>query len=386
MFKIFAVNPGSTSTKIALFEDEALVFSYSVEYDAGELNRYPTISDQLPYRMKNIREVLEREHVDLTGLSACVGRCGSVLPVEGGTYEVNDLMLEHSRVGINGVYHPAQLGGQIAGEFARQYGCPLYTVNPPAVDEFEPHTRLTGVKGILRESHLHALNLKETAIHHSRIQGTSYEACNYIVCHIGGGISVSAHRNGRMVDGNDIAKGLGPIAPTRCGTIPAAYLIEYIFQKLKERREENDGVEGAASCENESKNEFMKLCTRTGGVVDLLGTSDMKEVYRKAMDGSEKEALVWNAMVYSICKEIGAMAAVLEGQIDGILLSGGLVFNEDLVAQIRRRCGFLAPVYAYPGEFEMEAMANGVLRVLRGEEQAKVYTGVPVFDASKSLI
>ncbi len=376
MFKIFAVNPGSTSTKIALFEDETLVFSFTVEYDAGELNRYPTISDQLPYRMKNIVQVLEQEHVDLSGLSACVGRCGSVLPVEGGTYEVNDLMLEHSRVGINGVYHPAQLGGQIAGEFARQYGCPLYTVNPPEVDEFEPLTRLTGIKGILRESHLHALNLKETAIHHSMIRGTAYEACNYIVCHIGGGISVSAHRKGRMVDGNDIAKGLGPIAPTRCGTVPAGYLIEYIFRKLKE--EDVD----ITSCEAELK----KLCTRTGGVVDLLGTSDLKEVYRKAMEGSEKEALVWNAMIYSICKEIGAMAAVLEGQIDAILLSGGLVFNEDLVGQIRRRCGFLAPVYAYPGEFEMEAMANGVLRVLRGEEQAKTYTGVPVYDASASMV
>jgi len=376
MFKIFAVNPGSTSTKIALFEDEQLVFSYSVEYDAAELNRYPTISDQLPYRMKNIREVLEQEHVDLTGLSACVGRCGSVLPVEGGTYEVSDLMLEHSRVGINGVYHPAQLGGQIAGEFAKQYGCPLYTVNPPEVDEFEPQTRLTGIKGILRESHLHALNLKETAIHHSRLQGTSYEACNYIVCHIGGGISVSAHKKGRMVDGNDIAKGLGPIAPTRCGTIPAGYLIEYIFQKLKETKGD------VSACESELK----KLCTRTGGVVDLLGTSDMKDVYQKAKEGSEKEALVWNAMVYSICKEIGAMGIVLEGQIDGILLSGGLVFNEDLVAQIRRRCGFLAPVYAYPGEFEMEAMANGVLRVLRGEEKAKFYTGIPVFDASKNPV
>ena len=158
-----------------------------------------------------------------------------------------------------------------------------------------------------------------------------------------------------MIDGNDIAKGMGPIAPTRCGTIPAGYLIEYIFSHGK------------------TEDDYQKLCTRSGGIVDLLGTSNMKEVYEKVQAGSEKETLVWNAMIYSICKEIGAMGTVLMGKIDGILLSGGLAFNEDLIMQIKTRCGFLAPVYVYPGEFEMEAMAQGVLRVLRGEEKAKDY-------------
>ena len=363
MYKIFAVNPGSTSTKIALFEDEKKVFSYNVEYSASELDKYSTISDQLPYRMKNIREILKQEKIDLTGLSACVGRCGSVLPLEGGTYEVSDLMLEHSRVGINGVYHPAQLGCQIAGEFAKEYNCPLYTVNPPETDEFEPTTRITGIKGIYRESHLHALNLKETAIHHSQKAGKPYSKSNYIVCHLGGGISVSAHRKGKMIDGNDIAKGLGPIAPTRCGTIPTSYLIEYIFKSGK------------------SEAELQKLCTRTGGVVDLLGTSDMKEVHQRAKDGDAACRLVFDAMIYSICKEIGAMAAVLEGNVDGILISGGLAFNDELIEMIKKRCSFIAPVYVYPGEFEMEAMANGVLRVLKGEEKAKQYSGEPIFDA-----
>lgn len=368
MYKIFAVNPGSTSTKIALFEDEEMVFSYTVEYDSDKLAQYPTISAQLPYRLQNVREVLEKEGVDLTGLSACVGRCGSVLPVAGGTYEVSELMLEHSRTGINGVYHPAQLGGQIADVFAKEYGCPLYTVNPPEVDEFEDVARVTGIRGIVRESHLHALNLKETAIRHSSLHERRYDESSYIVCHIGGGISISAHKNGRMIDGNDIAKGMGPIAPTRCGTIPTGYLMEYIFTSGK------------------SKDELLRLCTRAGGMVDLLGTSDMKAVYEKAQNGSEKEALAWDAMKYTICKEIGAMAAVLEGEIDGILLSGGLVYNEDLVETIKRRCGFIAPVYAYPGEFEMEAMANGVLRVLRGVEEAKQYSGKPVVDVNHFLL
>ena len=368
MYKIFVVNPGSTSTKIALFKDEEQVFSFTVEYDAAELDRYPAISDQLPYRLKNIREVLKDHEADMEGLSACVGRCGSVLPVEGGTYIANDLMLEHSRIGINGVYHPAQLGGQIASVIAKEHHCPVYTVNPPEVDEFDTKARITGIKGIQRESHLHALNLKETAIRHSRLMGRRYEESNYIVCHIGGGISVSAHRKGRMVDGNDIAKGLGPIAPTRCGSIPAGYLMEYIFRSDKK------------------ETDLLKLCTRTGGVVDLLGTSDMKKVFELASEGNERERLVWDAMVYSICKEIGSMAAVLKGDVDGILLSGGLVYNESLVNEITESCRFIAPVYPYPGEFEMEAMANGVLRVLRGEEEARVYTGIPVFNAAESLL
>lgn len=356
MNKIFAVNPGSTSTKIALFEEEKNVFSYTVEYDAGELEKYETISDQLPYRLENIRQVLSDNNVDLSGLSACVGRCGSVLPVEGGTYEISALMLKHSRTAVNGVHHPAQLGGQIASVFAKEYGCPVYTVNPPEVDEFEEVARVTGIKEIRRESHLHALNLKETAIHHCCLQGLKYEEHNFIVCHLGGGISVSAHKKGRMVDGNDIAKGMGPIAPTRCGTIPAGYLIEYIFKNEKE------------------ESFYQKKCTRTGGIVDLLGTSDMKEVFSRVKAGDAEAGLVWNAMLYSICKEIGAMSTVLSGEIDGILLSGGLVHNEELVEEIKKRCDFLAPVFAYPGEFEMEAMANGVLRVLRGEEALKDYS------------
>lgn len=367
-YKIFAVNPGSTSTKIALFLDEEKVFADTVEYDAAELEKYPDISSQLPYRMENIEQVLEKNHVDLSGLSACVGRGGSLYPMEGGTYEVSDLLLEHARVGINGVYHPAQLGTQIARKFGERYGCPVYTVNPPEVDEFENVARITGIRGIQRESHLHALNLKETAIRHAQKIGKKYEECNFIVCHIGGGISVSAHKNGKMVDGNDIVKGLGPIAPTRCGSIPAGYLIEYCMDSGK------------------SKGELMKLCTGNGGVTSLLGTSDMKKVYEAVKNGGEKERLVWEAMIYSICKEIGSMAAVLSGKIDGILLSGGLVYNEELVEKVKERCGFFAPVFAYPGEFEMEAMANGVLRVLRGEEKVKKYTGVPIFDVKKSMV
>ena len=296
-------------------------------------------------------------NISLNGLDACVGRGGSVMPLEGGTYEVNDLLLEHATVAINGVQHPAQLGTQIAKIFGDRYECPVYTVNPPEVDEFEEIARVTGIKGIKRESHLHALNLKETAIRHSKEIGRKYEESNYIVCHIGGGISISAHEKGRMIDGNDIAKGLGPIAPTRCGTIPTGYLIDFCFESGKTQKE------------------LKALCTKNGGVADLLGTSDMKKVYEKVVNGAPEETLVWDAMIYSICKEIGSMSCVLHGEVDGILLSGGLVYNDDLVEKIKTRCSHLGKIFAYPGEFEMEAMANGALRVLQGLEIAKEYIG-----------
>ena len=361
-YRVLTINPGSTSTKIALFDGEEKLFSYTVEYEARELERFRTISDQLPYRLKNIDQVLSEHGIELGHLDACVGRGGSLHSMEGGTYEVDSLLLEHATVGINGVYHPAQLGTQIAHVFGQRFHCPVYTVNPPEVDEFTPVARMTGLKGIKRESHLHALNLKETAIRHARLMGKRYEECSFIVCHIGGGISVSAHRKGRMIDGNDIAKGLGPIAPTRCGSVPLGYFIEKYVEA---------GI---------PKGELLKLCTKNGGVMDLLGTSDMREVWERKNAGDDEAGLVWSAVVYTICKEIGSMAAVLKGDIDGILLGGGLVHNENLVEQIREACGFLADITAYPGEFEMEAMAAGACRVLSGEEPVKKYTGIPVYE------
>ena len=358
--RILTINPGSTSDKIALFEGEKQIFSQTVSYEAKELQQFHTISAQLPYRLKNIDRELAQKGIQLEPLDACVGRGGSLYSMEGGTYIVDELLLQHATVGINGVYHPAQLGTQIAHVFGERFHCPVYTVNPPEVDEFAPVARVTGIKGIRRESHLHALNLKETAIRHANILGKRYENCNFIVCHLGGGISVSAHEKGRMIDGNDIVKGMGPIAPTRCGTVPLGYFIEYCAKAHK------------------SKDSLLELCTKNGGITDLLGTSDMKSVYKRKISGDAQASLYWDAMVYTVCKEIGAMAAVLKGEVDGILLGGGLIHNPTLVEEIRERCGFLGTVTAYPGEFEMEAMAAGALRVLRGEEKAKKSTGIPV--------
>ena len=214
-WRILVVNPGSTSTKIGLFDGDREVFSKTVDHDAAKLAEFPTVSDQMPYRRDMILDILKEEGVDLASVDAFVGRGGGLLPLEGGTYRIDETLLRDARAGANGVQHPAQLGSQIADEFARQTGKPSFVVNPPDTDELCDEARMTGVAGVYRHVHLHALNLKETAIRHARSMGKRYDECNFVVCHIGGGISVSAHRKGRMIDGNDIVGGEGPMTPTR---------------------------------------------------------------------------------------------------------------------------------------------------------------------------
>ena len=361
--RVFAINPGSTSTKIALFEDDKCLFSKNVAHDASELANYSDMPAQLPYRRDMILRLLEENGVSLEGVDVFVGRGGGLVNIEGGVYDINETVLEHARTCANGVVHPATLGPQLADEFARRFGAKAMVVNPPDTDEFQDMARMTGIKGVYRTSHLHALNLKETAIRHAHeALGKRYEDCNFIVCHIGGGISVSAHRKGKMVDGNDIVGGDGPMAPTRCGNVPVYGLLDYM------EREKAD------------VKTLRNLATRTGGFVSHLGISDAVELTRRADAGDAYAAMLWNTMIYQIEKAIGSMAAVLRGEVDGILLGGGMVHSKDLVRQITESCGWIAPVTAYPGEFEMEAMAAGARRVLNGEEELKTYTGKKVFE------
>ena len=356
-YRAFAINPGSTSTKIALFEGETCLYSKNVAHDAAELAAFKDMPAQLPYRRDTILRLLREDGISLEGVDVFVGRGGGLLPVEGGTYEITDLVLDHARNIANGFVHPATLGPQLAWEFAGEYGGRAMVVNPPDVDEFQDLARLTGIRGVYRGSHLHALNLKETAIRHCRsVERKPYEKCRLIVCHIGGGISVSAHELGKMIDGNDITAGDGPMTPTRCGAVPVAAVVN----RLRNGAELKD---------------IKDLCSRKGGFVDHLGTSDAREVTERAENGDEYAAMVWNTMIYQIGKAIGEMAVVLHGRVDAILLGGGMVHSEDLVEQLRGYCGWIAPVYAYPGEFEMEAMAAGALRVLSGEEEPKLYSG-----------
>ena len=361
--RVFAINPGSTSTKIALFEDDRCLFSKNVAHDAAELAKYSDMPAQLPYRRDMILRLLEENGITLEDVDVFVGRGGGLVNIEGGVYDINETVLEHARTCANGVIHPATLGPQLADEFARRFGAKAMVVNPPDTDEFQDLARMTGLKGVYRISHLHALNLKETAIRHSKdVLGKRYEDCNLIVCHIGGGISVSAHRKGRMIDGNDIVGGDGPMAPTRCGNVPVYGLLDYMER------------------EHADVKTLRNLATRTGGFINHIGISDAVELTRRADEGDAYAAMLWNTMIYQIEKAIGAMAAVLHGEVDGILLGGGMVHSKDLVRQITESCSWIAPVSAYPGEFEMEAMAAGAIRVLSGEEELKTYTGEKVFD------
>jgi butyrate kinase len=362
-YKVFTINPGSTSTKIAMVEDTECLFSKNVTHDARELAKFGSMAEQLPYRRDMILQILAEAEQKLEDVDVFVGRGGGLIAMEGGTYEITDLILEHARTCANGVIHPATLGPQLASEFASQYGARAMVVNPPDVDELQDLARMTGVKGVYRSVHLHALNLKETAIRHSKnVMHKKYGECNYIICHIGGGISISAHRKGRMVDGFDIVGGEGPMAPTRCGSISVYDLLDYMEREKADIKT------------------VRKLCTRTGGFVSHLGTSDALELIDRAAKGDRYAAMVWNTMIYQIEKGIGAMATVLQGKVDAILLGGGMVNNKDLVNQITRSSDWIAPVFAYPGEFEMEAMAAGAIRVLNGEEKLKVYTGRKVFE------
>ena len=359
-YRILTINPGSTSTKVGLFEGDEAVFTKNVAHEAAKLAEFASIADQLPYRRDCILEALAENDVDLASVDAFVGRGGGLLALVGGTYRVGETMLDHARRGANGVQHPANLGSLLANEFAAECGKPAFVVNPPDTDELCDYARVTGIKGVYRNVHLHALNLKETAIRHAASLGRHYDECNYVVCHIGGGISVSAHKQGKMIDGYDIVGGEGMMAPTRCGAVPVVEVLNYLDA-------------------GHTTGEVRKMCMKTGGFVDLLGTSDAREVEARIAEGDKQAELVWGTMCYQICKCIGSMACALDGRVDGILLGGGMVHSKDLVARIEETCGWIAPVSAYPGEFELEAMAAGAARVLGGEEEALEYTGIPVW-------
>lgn len=360
-YRIFAINPGSTSTKIALFSGENCLFSANVNHDAEILRTFSEISDQFEYRKKTILDEVEKAGFTLEGIDAFSGRAGGLVGLEGGTYPVNEMLLHHATVGFT-VKHPATLGPQLAYYFAKQYGGQAFVVNPPDVDEFIDEARVTGLKGIYRESRIHALNQKEVGIRYAASHGKRYEDMNLIICHIGGGVSVTAHRKGRMIDSNDIAQGDGPMAPTRCGALPVKDVVNLCFSGGMTEKEMRDRM------------------TKTGGFVDHLGTSDVREVCAMIENGNRYAKLVFDSMIYQIGKYVGSMACALEGLVDGIIFTGGVSNNKYLTKELARMVQWIAPVTVMAGEFEMEALAAGAIRVLTGAEKPKIYTGVPVWN------
>lgn len=360
-YKVFAINPGSTSTKIAMFEGDTMIFSKNVSHDAEKLKEFKEISDQFDYRRETILAELKAAGQTLEGVDAFSARGGGLVNIEGGVYQVGEKLLEHARTCFT-VKHPATLGSQLAAAFAAEYGGQAYVVNPPDVDEFTDVARVTGLKGIYRESRIHALNQKEIGIRYGKKLGKRYEDLNLIICHIGGGISVTAHAHGKMVDSNDIANGDGPMAPTRCGQLPVKDVIAMCFSGKYTEKEMKDKV------------------TKTGGLVDHLGTSDAREVGKMIEEGNQYAKLIYDAMIYEIGKTAGSMAAVLKGKVDGIVLTGGISYDAYVVESLKEMLSFIAPIEVMAGEFEMEALAAGAVRVLKGEEEAKVYTGEPVWN------
>ncbi|MDO4290409.1 MAG: butyrate kinase [Eggerthellaceae bacterium] len=362
-WRVFAVNPGSTSTKVALFEGEEELFKENIAHGRDELAAFDTIEDQVPYREEFVRRALAERGVELSSIDAFVGRGGSSYSMEGGTYVADDLLVRDTLRAAGETVHPANMGPALAKALAEEAGAHAgaFVVSPPVTDEFDDVARVTGIEGVYRHSNLHALNLKETALRHGKLVGPAYAEGNYIVCHLGGGVSVSAHRRGRMVDGNDNSGGDGPFAPTRTGSVAVREVVKL--------------VEGGAL----NAREVMNRTIRDGGYLDWLGTADAREVEQRVERGDAKAALVQEALFYQIVKEIGAMACALAGRVDAILLGGGLVHSESLVRYVREHCAFIAPIYAYPGEFEMEAMAAGATRILDGEEQPRRYSGRPVW-------
>lgn len=359
MSRILVINPGSTSTKISVFDDMNCLFTESVFHDAPQLLSFPTANDQVPFRMKVVEDLLEKYGVPFESIDVYVGRGGCAYSQKAGVMEIDERLVRDTAEDKGGSDHPAKLGVMMAWELGRKYGKKMFTVNPTNVDELCDSARITGISGVYRRAQTHVLNQKAIAKKHAESLGLSYDSCSFIVCHIDGGITVTAHEKGRMIDSTEGAGGDGPFSPTRLGSIPVMELANYV--------------------EKHSPAELRTMCSRSGGLVSHFGTSDARIIHRLVEQGDPKACTIWNAMVYQICKSIGAMAAVLKGHVDAIILTGGLVRYDDICAQIKNRCAWIAPVALYPGEVEQEAMAQSVLDVLSGKEEAFRYSGEPVF-------
>lgn len=353
-FKILTINPGSTSTKIAVFDNEELVFEKTLRHSSEEIGQYEKISDQFEFRKKVIEDAVIEGGVKISDLDAVVGRGGLLKPITGGTYTVDDEMVEDLRVGVLGE-HASNLGGLIAKEIGDSVNIPSYIVDPVVVDELNEVARISGIPEIDRKSIFHALNQKATARRASKDLNKKYEGCNFIVAHMGGGISVGAHLKGNVVDVANALDGEGPFSPERSGGVPVGDLIKMCFSGKYTQDDVKKRIKG------------------NGGLVAYLNTNDGREVEAMIEQGNDKAKIVYEAMAYQVAKEIGACAAVLKGDIDAILLTGGIAYSKLFTSMIIDRVNFLSEVKVYPGEDEMIALAQGGLRVLNKEEKAKVY-------------
>lgn len=353
MKRILAINPGSTSTKIGIFEDDKLVLEKKVEHSADELKDFARVADQFEYRKEVLLSVLAQENLKPESFDAIVGRGGLMKPIVSGTYHVSDAMLEDFREAKYGE-HASNLGAMIATALAEE-GTPAYIVDPVVVDELDPIARISGLKGIERVSIFHALNQKAVAKRYAAETGSPYDQLNLIVAHLGGGVSVAAHKKGRCVDVNNALDGEGPFSPERTGGLPVRDVIRLSYSG------------------EYSDKDLRKQFVGKGGLVSYFGTQDAREVQKMGAEGNEEAKLVYDAMGYQVAKEIAANAAVLHGEVDAILLTGGIAYDKEFVGKIEKAVSWIAKVVVYPGEDELEALAQGALRCLTGKEEARIY-------------
>ena len=351
--QILVINPGATSTKIAVFCDDEQIMQETVEHSVDDLEEFSNLLDQQPYRKKLILDALELAGIDVSSFDAVVGRGGMLAPMPGGTYEVNDDMIETVRAARYGE-HASNLGCILAREFAAMSGCGAYIVDAVSTDELTPEARVSGMPGLERPSLFHALNHKAVARQVASEMGMRYEDARFIVAHLGSGISVGAHIGGRVVDVFD-PMNEGAFSADRTGTLPVRFLINLCYSGKY------------------SHKEMLKKINGDGGLSGYTGTKDLRTAWEMARAGDEKTHTILRAMAYQIAKDIGAMAAVCAGRIDAIILTGGMAHSPSLMELVLERVSFLAPIKMMPGEEEMRSLAMGGLRVLRGEEGAKRY-------------
>ena len=353
-YKLLIINPGSTSTKIGVYEGEKEVLEETLRHSAEEILKYDTIFDQLDFRKEVILKVLKEKGIDINELDAVVGRGGMLKPIEGGTYEVNEAMVEDLKVGVQGP-HASNLGGILSNEIAKEIGKRAFIVDPVVVDEMEDVARLSGVPELPRKSKFHALNQKAVAKRYAKEHNTSYEDVNLIVVHMGGGVSVGAHKKGRVIDVNNALDGDGPFSPERAGGVPSGELLEMCFSGKY------------------SKEEVYKKLVGKGGFVAYANTNDARDLIKLSQEGDEKGSLIFNAFIYQIAKEIGSMAVVLDGEVNAIVLTGGIAYSDYVTNAINKKVKWIAPMVVYGGEDELLALAQGAIRVLDGVEEAKIY-------------
>jgi butyrate kinase len=349
-----AINPGSTSTKFAVFDDESQTLLATLRHSESELALCGSVPGQKDLRESAILKYLNESGVPLDSLDAVVGRGGLLKPIESGTYIINERMLDDLRSAAASI-HASALGAIIAAAIARNMSIPAYVTDPIVVDEMDRNAKLTGLPGIERVSVFHALNQKAVARRLADRLGKPYENARLVVAHLGGGITVGAHRYGRVIDVNDALAGEGPFTPERAGGIPAIPLIRMCFSG------------------EYTQDELIRKLTRAGGMQAYLGTNDLRAAQKMINDGDEFAALVLDSMAYQVSKEIGSMVAVLEGSVDAIILTGGLAHSNRFTGAIKQRVDKFAAVSVFPGEDEMLALMQGALRVLRGQEDAAWY-------------